>query len=98
MSAIHDLKIGPFYFQAVSSGSKKAEFRINDRDYKCGDYLLLREWDGEYTGQKILVVVTHILPVERLIAGAASWAVLSFANIDESDTFKILTADFGGAV
>jgi hypothetical protein len=44
------------------------------------------------------VVVTHILPVEKLIPGAGSWAVLSFANIDENDTFKILTADFGGAV
>ncbi|WP_033755124.1 DUF3850 domain-containing protein [Pantoea sp. NGS-ED-1003] len=98
MSAIHDLKIGPLYFEAVSSGNKKAELRNNDRDFKCGDYLLLREWEGEYTGQKLLVVVTHILPVENLIPGAGSWVILSFRSIDENDTFKILSANFGGAV
>lgn len=98
MSAIHDLKIGPSYFEAVSSGNKKAELRNNDRDFKCGDYLLLREWEGEYTGQKLLVVVTHILPVGNLIPGAGSWVILSFRSIDENDTFKILSANFGGAV
>ena len=98
MITIHDLKIRPVYFQEVLSGNKKAELRINDRNFRCGDYLLLREWEEGYTGPKIIVVVTHVLPVEKLISGAGIWVVLSFANIDESDTFKILTAQFGGAV
>ena len=58
----HELKILPQFFQAVWEGKKKAELRKDDRGYKTGDVLILREWDGtEYTGGGIAVRVTHIL-------------------------------------
>lgn len=96
MKKIHDLKIGPFFFNAVSCGDKKAEFRENDRDFMCGDFLRLREWDGEYTGSELMVVITHILPIEKLIPGAGSWAMLSIERIDSVPADQALKSDAGG--
>jgi len=36
---IHKLKIKPEYLQRLVDGTKKAEIRINDRDYQVGDIL-----------------------------------------------------------
>lgn len=41
---IHYLKTDPTYFDAVCNGIKKAEFRLDDRNYKVGDTLHLREF------------------------------------------------------
>lgn len=58
----HKLKILPEYFQAVWDNKKRFELRKDDRAYKVGDLLYLREFDGEkYTGSELLVKVTHIL-------------------------------------
>lgn len=49
-------KIWPEYFEAVASGKKRFELRLNDFEVKEGDTLLLEEWDPkarEYTGRKI---------------------------------------------
>ncbi|MCI5157968.1 MAG: DUF3850 domain-containing protein [Candidatus Electrothrix sp. AUS1_2] len=48
----HELKILPEYFYAVLNREKLFEFRKNDRAYKLGDLIILREWDGSsYTGR-----------------------------------------------
>ena len=60
----HDLKIWSRHFNDVISGKKKAEHRVNDRDFQVGDTLLLREVtepECQYTGRKITVTVTHII-------------------------------------
>ncbi len=62
---IHDLKILPSFFEQVINGNKMFEIRENDRDYKLGDVLLLREveptrTDIEYTGRMKAVQVTYI--------------------------------------
>ena len=60
---VHELKQQPRYFDCVVDGSKTFEVRKNDRDYKVGDYLLLREWSvaGLYSGRETLVKITYIL-------------------------------------
>ena len=60
---IHDLKILPHYFEAVKRGDKRFELRENDRDYKEGDVLRLREWSEfiGYSGREITVQVTYML-------------------------------------
>lgn len=62
MKNTHELKILPQYFQAVWEGNKTFELRKNDRDYRVGDTLVLREYsDGEYTGSFLKVIITYIL-------------------------------------
>ncbi len=58
---IHELKIAPKYFFDVVTGIKTAEIRYNDRGYKAGDILILKEWDNGYTGNQTKVTVTHVL-------------------------------------
>lgn len=62
----HDLKITPQYFEPVMQGIKPFEIRKNDRDYKVGDVLVLREWNGnKYTGNSITKEITYITDYEQ---------------------------------
>lgn len=59
----HDLKCWPDQFQATKRGEKVHEFRFNDRGFKVGDMLHLREFDpstGKYTGEELRRVVTYV--------------------------------------
>lgn len=60
-------KIWPEYFDAVSSGKKKFELRLNDFDAKEGDILVLEEWDpktSKYTGRKIEKKITFVVKIK----------------------------------
>jgi hypothetical protein len=59
----HELKILPEYYDAVEAGIKTFEIRKNDRDYKVGDFLRLREWvaGSWYTGREITKQVVYIV-------------------------------------
>lgn len=60
----HDLKCWPQYFKEVALGYKPFELRRNDRDFRVGDSLNLREWNpetNEYTGRRVLAAVTYVL-------------------------------------
>ena len=77
----HDLKTWPPYFGAVFDGSKTFEVRRDDRGYRVGDVLRLREWDparGDYTGRECRRTVAYICrDAEGLAAG---FAVLGLDN------------------
>lgn len=59
----HELKCWPGPFAGLVSQEKKHEVRANDRDYRVGDVLILREWhpfECRYTGRKETRLVTWI--------------------------------------
>lgn len=61
-ATIHILKIMPIYFQDVIEGRKTFEVRRNDRDFKIGDTVILREFEyGKYTGRTHTTRITYIL-------------------------------------
>lgn len=63
MITIHK-KIWPEYFEAVASGKKKFELRLNDFEVNEGDTLVLEEWDPktkQYTGRKIERKVMYVM-------------------------------------
>lgn len=65
---IHSLKILPEYFTQVCSRAKSAEFRKNDREFKAGDFLHLKEWnEKEFTGRECVAKITHVSTLEAYI-------------------------------
>lgn len=66
---VHELKTWPEYFQEVKNGNKNFEFRDNDRDFKVGDTVILKEWKpnewtphvGNYTGDEITMRISYVL-------------------------------------
>ena len=58
----HDLKILPQYFDPIFSCDKNFELRRNDRPFRVGDILLLKEFDGTaFTGRTARRKITYIL-------------------------------------
>lgn len=60
----HELKTLPGVFLDTFAGLKTFEIRVNDRGFKVGDILCLREWDftaQKYTGNSLLRRVTYLL-------------------------------------
>lgn len=58
---IHELKILPEYFNQVISGNKNWELRKNDRGFKVGDLIVIKEWVERYTGRSSLGTIKFIL-------------------------------------
>jgi hypothetical protein len=74
---MHDLKIWPHFFSDVLNGTKTFELRRNDRNFECGDDLLLREWNPEtreYTGREIIKHVAMIVTQSEGLA--EGWVIL----------------------
>lgn len=77
----HNLKIYPEYYEAIEDGLKRAEIRVNDRDYRVGDFMLLRCFDPvkeEYTKDE--PIMTRITHMEKFY-GMPGFFVLSFRRL-----------------
>lgn len=76
----HNLKIWPEYYKEVIEGRKKAEVRVNDRNFQVGDTLVLKEYNhigDHYTGNLATVNITHILQLYNLLPLEKNIVVLS---------------------
>lgn len=63
MVKVHELKIVPEYFRAVKEGKKNFEIRKNDRNFKVGEYIDLREYSGDkgYTGNRLCLKIVYMI-------------------------------------
>lgn len=60
---VHELKTWPEFYAEVESGRKPFEIRKNDRAYRVGDVLWLREYEpltGNYSGRSVRRRVTYL--------------------------------------
>jgi Domain of unknown function (DUF3850) len=72
----HELKMWPEYFEPTFVGLKRFDLRKNDRGFKVGDTVKLREWkpngiaeqqhgaqlgDGEYTGRELVQRICYMI-------------------------------------
>lgn len=81
--ATHELKCWPEFFKDIASGAKTFEARKDDRGYRAGDVLRLREWmrDGGYTGREATVTVTYLLAGRPWLT--EGYVVMGFAPVSE---------------
>lgn len=89
---LHDLKTHPIAFEPMLAGLKRAEFRKNDRGYKVGDDLKLREWDpatNAFTGRLIFAEITHILEGPSF-GVPEGFAMLSLGSMLNGKTGKLI--------
>jgi len=59
----HELKCDPIYFQQVWDLKKKSELRKNDRSFRQGDQVLLREYsrtNKKYSGRQIRTEISYV--------------------------------------
>ena len=94
---IHELKCWPEFFLPLKDRTKEFELRKNDRDYKVGDYLLLREFDpgfdDGYTGRKTYRQVQFVLSVDRAPDGLKDgYVILGLTIVTQREEEEIDTA------
>lgn len=81
----HELKTDPQSWDDVYAGFKTHEVRLNDRNYRIGDFLILNRTVHSaaemkagapllFSGRRLVVQVTHILTGYGLLPG---WVVMS---------------------
>ncbi|MCI8604961.1 MAG: DUF3850 domain-containing protein [Ruminiclostridium sp.] len=60
---LHKLKIRPKFFKAVISGEKTFEIRRNDRNFKVGDRIELKEYSKKsgFTGRSAMFDITYVM-------------------------------------
>lgn len=73
----HKIKITPLYFNAVYRGDKTFEVRLHDRKYQPGDNVILREWNGQYTGREIYKHIPYVYRGPGVKAGYCILSILS---------------------
>ena len=87
-SCVHNVKILPEYFEGILDGSKPFEFRKNDRGYKPGDCVCLKECiidDSEefkkeiYTGRYCFVVIKEIFELGSISPEFSEYVIFTFS-------------------
>lgn len=85
MEKIHILKIWPEFYEKVISGEKTFELRKDDRGFRAGEYLYLREYQPysqTYTGRSSYYQITYLMSGWGLEKG---WVVMSIKPISREE-------------
>lgn len=84
---VHELKTWPEFFESVFTGKKTFEVRYDDRGFRAGDVLHLKEWeptDMVYTGRDCMVTVGYVL-AGPCFGVAQNYVVLGFEYREIAD-------------
>ncbi len=49
-----------------------------------------------YSGNKLVVKVTHIFPLDGLVVGGGNWVMMSVSHIEDNDIQPFMDAVLGG--
>ena len=80
---IHQLKLQKSFFEDKLKGLKPWELRVNDRDFKIGDYLgeneVIEDDSGEWheTGRFVLEKITSIVDHNDCAGLHVGWVILT---------------------
>lgn len=92
---IHELKTDPACWDACDLYTKRAEVRLNDRDYRVGDHLVLRKLDAfglaAISDLGLVVRVTHVLEGGQY-GIEAGYVLLSFTRENWPIPDQVFTA------
>lgn len=81
---VHEVKIGAEFFEDVVYDRKTFELRKKDRDYRVGDWLLLKEFKaGEETGRECKRYINYIL--EDYTGLVDGYCIMGIIPMDEDD-------------
>jgi Domain of unknown function (DUF3850) len=85
---LHVLKLWPQFWDDTISGVRSFDIRNNDREFKVGDLLRLREWDPDeplgYTGRECYRRITYVLRAENCPAGAIKEGYVALSLVEGS--------------
>lgn len=75
MPNTHILKVRPEYFDPILDKRKTFEIRENDRNYRCGDVVVLQEYDVRtgYTGRVVEKTIGYV----SVYGQVPGWCVFS---------------------
>ena len=82
---MHELKTIDPYFSQVWDEQKTFEIRLDDRGFKEGDILWLREYlsDGTYSGDSILCTVTYLLSSKEFKGLAEGYVAMGISILQK---------------
>ena len=90
---LHSKKIKEEYFKKVIEGYKPYEIRVNDCDYRVGDYLALNEINekGLYTGRFTVTKIIEIFEATEYIQEHYVVLTLEPKNVVSSSLYQCIT-------
>lgn len=72
----HHIKLASQYYNDVEQRLKNFEIRFNDRHYREGDWLVLKEWhEDSYTGRECVRQVMRVYELDAI--GLKDWVAMS---------------------
>ena len=92
---VNVLKTHPKWFAGLWDGSKPFEIRFDDRGYKVGDKMILREFDPEsqgdpYSGRAIERTITCMVTSAEFPGLHYGYVALGFDPHEESDNLRFM--------
>jgi hypothetical protein len=82
---IHELKTWPNYFEDTLQGLKTFEYRKDDRGFRLGDLVYLREYNpyfDEYSGRYLIKRIAYGLSCAPGIGLPEGYCVLQLTDVD----------------